>query len=83
MEEDARTLLLMQDIPSIDRKIFTFWDDGSTISLVARKNDLKGVKQTYDLVTVGNVVRPQHCAIRCSNRRPQWKHKYSQSIWNR
>ena len=66
-KKEARTLLLMQDIPSPKGKVFTFWDNGSSISLVsrqyARRNKLRGVKVSYDLVTVNNVVTPQHTML--------------------
>ena len=67
-QNDNRTLLLMQEILSDNgAKAFTFWDNGSAISLVskkfARKNKLKGVKVSYDLVTVNNTVTPQHTML--------------------
>ena len=64
---EKRTLLLMQDIRSGKGMAFTFFDNGSGISLVsklyARKNKLKGVKVSYDLVTVNNVITPQHTML--------------------
>ena len=58
----------MQDIPSENgTKIFSFFDNGSSISLTskryARRNKLKGVKVSYDLVTVDNVVTPQRTML--------------------
>ena len=57
----------MQDILSPSGKTFTFWDNGSSISLVsrqyARKNNLKGVPVSYDLVTINSNVRPQHTML--------------------
>ena len=62
-ETDQNTLLLIQNIKSEKGEVLTFWDNGSTISLVskkyARSNKLKGVKVSYELVTVGNIVQPQ------------------------
>ena len=66
-KNEKRTLLLMQEIIADNGKAFTFWDNGSGISLVsrryARRNNLKGVKVSYDLVTVNNVVTPQHTML--------------------
>ena len=67
-ELQARTLLLMQEIPDeTGDKIFTFWDYGSGLTLVARayarKKKLKGIKVSYDLVTVNNEVHPQHTML--------------------
>ena len=66
-EEDdlgGRTLLLTQSVKAGDNKIHTFCDSGSSISLTtkhsARKNKLKGIKVSYDLVTLGNVIKPQN-----------------------
>ena len=62
-DEDVggRMLFLMK---TGDNMIHTFWDNGSSISLIAkyyaRKQKLKGIKVSYDLVTVGNVVKPQN-----------------------
>ena len=53
------TLLLMQMIPTkIGEMIFAFFDNGSTITLVStsfvKRNKLKGIRVTYELITVGN-----------------------------
>ena len=61
------TLLLIQDVQTLSGKIRTFWDDGSTLSLVAKKfverMQMKGVLVEYDLITVGNVVTPQQARL--------------------
>ena len=64
-ETDPNTLLLIQNVRSEREKILTFWDNGSTISLVSKgyvmRNRLKGVRVSYELVTVGNIVQgPQN-----------------------
>ena len=58
------TLLLMQMIPTkIGEMIFAFFDNGSTITLVStsfvKRNKLKGIRVTYELITVGNQVTIQ------------------------
>ena len=62
-DSTRKTLLLMQEVSSIEHNIFVFWDNGSSISLVTKryavKHKLKGIPVSYDLLTVGNVVRPQ------------------------
>ena len=59
-----RILLLMQEISDGYDKVFTFWDNGSMISLVSRqyakKRNLKGINVSYDLTTVNSVTTPQH-----------------------
>ena len=66
-ETDPNKLLLIQKIRSEKNAVLTFWDNGSTISLVskkyARRNRLKGVKVSYKLGTVGNVVQPQNAVM--------------------
>ena len=58
------TLLLMQMIATIGGWIFAFFDNGSTITLVSasyvKKRNLKGIRVTYELITVGNQVKVQH-----------------------
>ena len=57
-------LLLIQEIPTEDGHVTTFFDNGSTMSLVSqsyvRKKKLKGIKVSYDLVTVGGKVSSHH-----------------------
>ena len=61
------TLLLIQDVRTPSGKIRTFWDDGSTLSLIAKsfveRMKLKGILVEYDLITVGNVVTPQKAML--------------------
>ena len=61
------TLLLIHDVPTPTGMVRTFWDDGSTLSLVAKsfvqRMNLKGVLVEYDLITVGNVVTPQKATL--------------------
>ena len=58
------TLLLMQSIPTKGGSIHAFFDNGSTITLVStsyvKKMNLKGIRVTYELITVGNQVKVQH-----------------------
>ena len=65
--ENVRVLLLMQEIPDKVEKAFTFWDNGSMISLVARqyarKRKLVGVAVSYDLTTINNVTTVQHTIL--------------------
>ena len=62
-----RTLLLMQEVSSESGKIFAFWDNGSSISLVSasfvKKHQLRGVRVSYDLVTINQEVRPQETTL--------------------
>ena len=57
------TLLLMQRITTVGGSIFAFFDNGSTITLVSasyvKKRNLKGIRVTYELITVGNRVKVQ------------------------
>ena len=54
---DGKTLLLVQEIPSKYGYVFSFFDNGITMSLVSssfvKRNRLKGMKVSYDLTTVG------------------------------
>ena len=57
-------LLLIQDIPTESDHELSFFDTGSTISLVSRsftrRNHMRGVKTSFKLVTVGGKVSSQH-----------------------
>ena len=58
---EYQTLLLMQHIPTNHGKALSFFDNGSTISLVSKsytiRNKMKGMRVSFDLITVGgNVV---------------------------
>ena len=61
------TLLLLQTISAKGGEIFAFWDSGSTISLVSmryvRKHNLKGIRVTYDLITINNTVTQQDTTL--------------------
>ena len=59
-----QTLLLVQSIPTrIHGNIVTFFDSGSTISLVSsnfvKRHRLKGINVSYDLITVGGNSKSQ------------------------
>ena len=60
---NSGTLLLVQKVPTAHGEIVSFFDSGSTISLVSRsfvkRKNLHGVRVSYDLVTVGGVHQPQ------------------------
>ena len=62
-ETDPNTFLLIQNVRTEREEILTFWDNGSTISLVSkeytRRNRLKSVRVSYELVAVGDIVQPQ------------------------
>ena len=62
-EMRQKTLLLFQLITHDSIETVIFWDNGSQLSLVsrsyARRRHLRGIKASYDLVTVNNVVQPQ------------------------
>ena len=64
---EPRTLLLLQTVTATGGEIFAFWDSGSTISLISmryvRKHNLKGIKVTYDLITVNNTVTQQDTTL--------------------
>ena len=63
VKRNAHTLLLMQSIPTKEGVIRTFFDNGSTITLIStsyvKKRNMKGVRVTYELITVGNHVKVQ------------------------
>ena len=54
---ESNTLLLVQEISVKYGFVLSFFDNGSTISLISgrftRRNMLKGIKVLYDLITVG------------------------------
>ena len=54
---ESNTLLLVQEISMKYGFVLSFFDNGSTISLISgrftRRNMLKGIKVLYDLTTVG------------------------------
>ena len=60
---DNRTLLQVQSIPTNHGDVVTFFDLGSTISLVsqsyAERNNLRGIPVSYELITVGGDRRHQ------------------------
>ena len=64
---ESMTLLILQTVTARGGEIFIFWDSGSTISLVSmryvRQHNLKGVKVTYDLVTINNTVTQQDTVL--------------------
>ena len=64
---ESRTLLLLQTVSAEGGEIFAFWDSGSTISLVSmkyvRKHNLKGVRVTYELITINNTVTQQDTTL--------------------
>ena len=57
-------LLLIQDIPTESDHVLSFFDTGSTMSLVSRsftrRNHMRGVKTSFELVTIGGKVSSQH-----------------------
>ena len=57
------SLLLMQQIQTEKGPIHAFFDNGSTITLVSKsyikRHKMKGIKISYDLVTVGGHVHTQ------------------------
>ena len=61
------TLLLLQEIRTLTDMINSFFDDGSSLSLVSKsytqRMHLKGVKMTYELVTAGNVHTIHHTTL--------------------
>ena len=59
---------MIQDVPtSSGDDIHTFFDDGSTLCLVAKsyveRMGMEGILVEYDLITVGNVVTPQKAVL--------------------
>ena len=63
----GETLLLIEKVKTDDGHVVTFWDNGSTISLVARsyvrRKRLPGVPISYDLTTVGGVTTTHHTTL--------------------
>ena len=61
------TLLLTEKIRTITGEIITFWDNRSTLALVSRsyakRMNLKGVKVSYDLITVGGHIETQNTVL--------------------
>ena len=64
---NRNVLLLIERIRTNKGFVLTFWDNGSTISLIckgySRRLGLKGVPVSYDLITVGGVVTTQHSML--------------------
>ena len=60
---ESSTLLLVQEIPTQYGYIFSFFDNGSTISLVSTsfvvRHNMKGLRVAFDLITVGGNVATQ------------------------
>ena len=58
------TLLLMQSISTKGGSIHALFDNGSTSTLISasygKKQNLKGIRVMYELITVGNQVTVQH-----------------------
>ena len=64
---NRNVLLLIERIKIETTYVLTFWDSGSTISLVCtefiQRTNLVGVPVSYDLVTVGGVVTTHHSTL--------------------
>ena len=63
----CETLLLMQEIPTTYVKTSSFFDNGSTISLVSKsfiiRHNLKGLRVSFNLITVGGTTSTQYSFI--------------------
>ena len=66
-ELNRNVLLLIKRIETEKGTVCTFWDSGSTISLVSKefalRVNLQGLPVTYDLTTVGGVVNTQNSTL--------------------
>ena len=66
-ELNRNVLLLIQKIRTKKGPVVSFWDSGSTISLIskefARRANLKGIPILYDLTTVGGIVTTQSSVL--------------------
>ena len=68
LSDSGETLLLIEKIKTRDSTtITTFWDNGSTITLVSRdytqRNKLTGVPVSYDLTTVDGTTTIRHTTL--------------------
>ena len=65
--KESSTLLLIHDVRTSSGKIRTFWDDGSTLSLIAKsyveRMNMVGVKVKYELTTVGNQTTTHYATL--------------------
>ena len=66
--DSGETLLLIEKIKTLDGSaIITFWDNGSTITLISRdyaqRNKLSGVPVSYDLTTVDGTTTIRHTML--------------------
>ena len=66
-ENLSATLLLIQSIRTVTDEVKAFWDNGSTLTLVAKsyaeRQNLVGVSVTYELITVDKKVQVHHTVL--------------------
>ena len=65
--DSGETLLLIESVQTEIGTTVTFWDNGSTITLVAQsfaqRKNLRGVPVSYDLITVDGTVTVRHTTL--------------------